>query len=91
MEDQQENLETLEHLVTELSSCGFALDLSQHQDRIQNLKKDFTELQKMVKERWVLKYIGQCWGTNFFLLLSEMIICSFFTRKSGIKNSANES
>ncbi|XP_042805008.1 microtubule-actin cross-linking factor 1 [Panthera leo] len=51
MEDQQENLETLEHLVTELSSCGFALDLSQHQDRVQNLKKDFTELQKTVKER----------------------------------------
>nr|CAH92053.1 hypothetical protein [Pongo abelii] len=37
MEDQQENLDTLEHLVTELSSCGFALDLSQHQDRVQNL------------------------------------------------------
>ncbi|XP_023618542.1 microtubule-actin cross-linking factor 1 isoform X6 [Myotis lucifugus] len=51
MEDQQDNLDTLEHLVTELSSCGFALDLSQHQDRIQNLKKDFTELQKIVKER----------------------------------------
>ena len=51
MEDQQENLDTLEHLVTELSSCGFALDLSQHQDRIQNLRKDFTELQKIVKER----------------------------------------
>ncbi|XP_069934821.1 microtubule-actin cross-linking factor 1 isoform X35 [Oryctolagus cuniculus] len=51
MEDQKENLDTLEHLVTELHSCGFALDLSQHQDRIQNLKKDFTELQKTVKER----------------------------------------
>uniref|UniRef100_A0A8I5NJY6 Microtubule actin crosslinking factor 1 n=1 Tax=Papio anubis TaxID=9555 RepID=A0A8I5NJY6_PAPAN len=51
MEDQQENLDTLEHLVTELSSCGFALDLSQHQDRVQNLRKDFTELQKTVKER----------------------------------------
>ncbi|KAK1340171.1 hypothetical protein QTO34_018736 [Cnephaeus nilssonii] len=51
MEDQQDNLDTLEHLVTELSSCGFALDLSQHQDRIRNLKKDFTELQKIVKER----------------------------------------
>lgn len=51
MEDQQENLDTIEHLVTELSSCAFPLDLSQHQDRIQNLKKDFTELQKTVKER----------------------------------------
>lgn len=51
MEDQQENLETLENLVTELGSCGFALDLSQHQDRVQNLRKDFTELQKTVKER----------------------------------------
>ena len=51
MEDQQENLDALEHLVTDLSSCGFALDLSQHQDRVQNLKDDFTELQKTIKER----------------------------------------
>ncbi|KAB1269108.1 Microtubule-actin cross-linking factor 1; isoforms 1/2/3/5 [Camelus dromedarius] len=51
MEDQQENLDTLEHLVTDLSSCGFALDLSQHQDRVQSLKKDFAELQKTIKER----------------------------------------
>ena len=51
MEDQQENLDTLEHLVTDLSSYGFALDLSQHQYRVQNLKKDFTELQKTIKER----------------------------------------
>lgn len=51
MEDQQENLDTLEHLVTDLSSCGFALDLSQHQHRVQNLKKDFSELQKTIKER----------------------------------------
>nr|XP_023488814.1 microtubule-actin cross-linking factor 1 isoform X28 [Equus caballus] len=51
MEDQRENLDTLEHLVTDLSSCGFALDLSQHQDRVHNLKRDFTELQKTVKER----------------------------------------
>ncbi|KAJ1063908.1 hypothetical protein K5549_009220 [Capra hircus] len=51
MEDQQENLDALEHLVTDLSSCGFALDLSQHQDRVQNLKEDFTELQKTIKER----------------------------------------
>ncbi|XP_074190545.1 microtubule-actin cross-linking factor 1 isoform X19 [Rhinolophus sinicus] len=51
MEAQQENLDALEHLVTELRSCGFPLDLSQHQDRVQNLRKDFTELQKMVKER----------------------------------------
>ena len=51
MEDQQENLDTLEHLVTDLSSCGFDLDLSQHQHRVQNLKKDFSELQKTIKER----------------------------------------
>lgn len=65
MEDQQENLDTLEHLVTELSSSGFALDLSQHQDRTQNLRKDFTELQKIIKERCVLIYVGQCRGLIF--------------------------
>ncbi|XP_048671676.1 microtubule-actin cross-linking factor 1 isoform X31 [Marmota marmota marmota] len=51
MTDQQENLDTLEHLVTALGSCGFALDLSQHQGRVQNLKRDFAELQKTVQER----------------------------------------
>lgn len=51
MEDQKENLDTLEQLVTALGSSGFALDLSQHQDKIQTLKKDFTELQKTVQER----------------------------------------
>lgn len=91
MEDQQENLDTLEHLVTELSSCGFALDMSQHQDRVQNLKKDFMELQKTVKERWVLTRVGQCWSAYFSLLLHEMIVSSFsFTRKGGIKNSVTE-
>lgn len=51
MEDQRENLDTLEHLVTELSACGFTLDLSPHRDRLQTLRKDFTELQKTVKDR----------------------------------------
>lgn len=91
MEEQQENLDALEHLVTELRSCGFPLDLSQHQDRVQNLRKDFTELQKTVQERCVLMGLGQYWSTNFFLLLSEMITSSFsFTRRDGIRNSATE-
>ncbi|XP_072466054.1 microtubule-actin cross-linking factor 1 isoform X4 [Notamacropus eugenii] len=51
MGEQQENLDALEHLVTGLSSCGFALDASQHQERVQKLKKDFTRLQKSVQER----------------------------------------
>ncbi|XP_027720446.1 microtubule-actin cross-linking factor 1 isoform X11 [Vombatus ursinus] len=51
MGEQQENLDLLEHLVTDLSSCGFALDASQHQERVQKLKKDFTGLQKSVRER----------------------------------------
>jgi hypothetical protein len=51
MEDQRENLDTLEHLVTALNSCGLALNLSQHKVRVQNLRKDFTELQKTVQER----------------------------------------
>ncbi|XP_074073694.1 microtubule-actin cross-linking factor 1 isoform X3 [Macrotis lagotis] len=51
MGEQQENLDALEHLVTALSSCGFTLDASQHQERVQKLKKDFTGLQKAVQER----------------------------------------
>ncbi|XP_075410315.1 microtubule-actin cross-linking factor 1 isoform X1 [Tenrec ecaudatus] len=51
MQDQQENLSALETLVSDLNSYGFAPDLSQHQEKVQNLKKDFTELQKTIKER----------------------------------------
>ncbi|XP_056651159.1 microtubule-actin cross-linking factor 1 isoform X5 [Monodelphis domestica] len=51
MGEQQENLDALEHLVIDLSSCGFALDTSQHEERVQKLKKDFMGLQKSVQER----------------------------------------
>ncbi|XP_068924102.1 microtubule-actin cross-linking factor 1 isoform X3 [Petaurus breviceps papuanus] len=51
MGEQQESLDALEHLVIDLSSCGFALDASQHQERLQNLKKDFIGLKKSVQER----------------------------------------
>uniref|UniRef100_A0A7N4P5U6 Microtubule actin crosslinking factor 1 n=1 Tax=Sarcophilus harrisii TaxID=9305 RepID=A0A7N4P5U6_SARHA len=51
MGEQQENLDTLEHLVTDLSCYGFALDTSQHKERVEKLKKDFTGLQKSIQER----------------------------------------
>uniref|UniRef100_F6YYH0 Microtubule actin crosslinking factor 1 n=1 Tax=Ornithorhynchus anatinus TaxID=9258 RepID=F6YYH0_ORNAN len=51
MREQQENLDALEHLASELSSCGISTDLSQHQETVQKLKKDFTELQKTARER----------------------------------------
>ncbi|XP_043854390.1 microtubule-actin cross-linking factor 1-like isoform X17 [Dromiciops gliroides] len=51
MGEQQENLDALEHLATDLSTCGFSLDASQHQERVQKLKKEFTGLQKLVQER----------------------------------------
>lgn len=75
MEDQQENLGTLEQLVTELNSSGFALNLSQHQERVQNLRKNFTELQKTIKERCVGEFI-------VFLVMNGIIVSSSFTRKT---------
>lgn len=75
MEDQQENLGTLEQLVTELNSSGFALNLSQHQERVQNLRKNFTELQKTIKERYVGEFI-------IFLVMNGIIVSSSFTRKT---------
>ncbi|XP_068015304.1 microtubule-actin cross-linking factor 1 isoform X14 [Melanerpes formicivorus] len=51
MKQHQEDLATLEHLAAELGSCGFAPSASQHQEKLQSLKKDFLQLQKVAKER----------------------------------------
>ncbi|XP_054251227.1 LOW QUALITY PROTEIN: microtubule-actin cross-linking factor 1 [Indicator indicator] len=51
MKQHQEDLTTLEHLAAELGSCGFASSTSQHQEKLQSLKKDFLQLQKVAKER----------------------------------------
>ncbi|XP_054026388.1 microtubule-actin cross-linking factor 1 isoform X17 [Dryobates pubescens] len=51
MKQHQEDLATLEHLAAELGSCGFAPSTSQHQEKLQSLKKDFLQLQKVAKER----------------------------------------
>ncbi|NWH58348.1 MACF1 factor, partial [Geococcyx californianus] len=47
----QEDLSTLEHLAAELGSCGFAPGASQLQEKLQSLKTDFLQLQKVAKER----------------------------------------
>lgn len=51
MRQHQEDLATLEHLAAELGSCGFAPGTSQQQEKLQSLKKDFLQLQKVAKER----------------------------------------
>ncbi|KAJ7416647.1 microtubule-actin cross-linking factor 1, isoforms 1/2/3/5-like protein [Willisornis vidua] len=51
MRQHQEDLATLEHLAAELSSCGFAPSAFQQQEKLQSLKKDFLQLQKVAKER----------------------------------------
>ncbi|NXG57405.1 MACF1 factor, partial [Hemiprocne comata] len=51
MKQHQEDLATLEHLAAELSSCGFAPGAFQQQEKLQSLKKDFLQLQKVAKER----------------------------------------
>ncbi|NXP09120.1 MACF1 factor, partial [Thinocorus orbignyianus] len=51
MKQHQEDLATLENLAAELGSCGFAPGASQQQEKLQNLKKDFLQLQKVAKER----------------------------------------
>lgn len=51
MRQHQEDLATLEHLAEELSSCNFAPSASQQQEKLQSLKKDFLQLQKVAKER----------------------------------------
>ncbi|NXO49504.1 MACF1 factor, partial [Aramus guarauna] len=51
MRQHQEDLAVLEHLAAELSSCGFAPSASQQQQKLQSLKKEFLQLQKVAKER----------------------------------------
>ncbi|NXK19562.1 MACF1 factor, partial [Arenaria interpres] len=51
MKQHQEDLATLENLAVELGSCNFALGTSQQQEKLQSLKKDFLQLQKVAKER----------------------------------------
>uniref|UniRef100_A0A8C0V7B9 Microtubule-actin crosslinking factor 1 n=1 Tax=Cyanistes caeruleus TaxID=156563 RepID=A0A8C0V7B9_CYACU len=51
MRQHQEDLATLEHLAEELSSCGFAPSAFQQQEKLQSLKKDFLQLQKVAKDR----------------------------------------
>uniref|UniRef100_A0A8D0G4W8 Microtubule actin crosslinking factor 1 n=1 Tax=Sphenodon punctatus TaxID=8508 RepID=A0A8D0G4W8_SPHPU len=51
MRQHQEELGILEHLAAELNSCGFPADPLQHQEKVQNLKKDFMQLQKAARER----------------------------------------
>ncbi|XP_063274816.1 microtubule-actin cross-linking factor 1 isoform X7 [Prinia subflava] len=51
MRQHQEDLATLEHLAEELSSCGFAPGTFQQQEKLQSLKKDFLQLQKVARDR----------------------------------------
>ncbi|NWW21666.1 MACF1 factor, partial [Falcunculus frontatus] len=51
MRQHQEDLATLEHLAEELSSCSFAPSSFQQQEKLQSLKKDFLQLQKVAKDR----------------------------------------
>ncbi|XP_039367201.1 microtubule-actin cross-linking factor 1 isoform X12 [Mauremys reevesii] len=51
MRQHQEDLDTLEGLTTELSSFGFPVGSSQHQEKVDSLKQDFVQLQKAAKER----------------------------------------
>ncbi|NWU65742.1 MACF1 factor, partial [Pterocles burchelli] len=51
LRQHQEDLATLEHLAAELSSSGFAPGAAQQQEKLQSLKKDFLQLQKVAKER----------------------------------------
>uniref|UniRef100_A0A8B9PRX6 Microtubule actin crosslinking factor 1 n=1 Tax=Apteryx owenii TaxID=8824 RepID=A0A8B9PRX6_APTOW len=51
MRQHQEDLDTLERLAAELASCGFPPGACQQQEKVQSLKKDFLQLQKVAKER----------------------------------------
>ncbi|XP_074971261.1 microtubule-actin cross-linking factor 1 isoform X22 [Phalacrocorax aristotelis] len=51
MRQHQEDLAVLEQLAAELGSCGFAPGTYQQQEKLQSLKKDFLQLQKVAKER----------------------------------------
>uniref|UniRef100_A0A8C8SX39 Microtubule actin crosslinking factor 1 n=1 Tax=Pelusios castaneus TaxID=367368 RepID=A0A8C8SX39_9SAUR len=51
MKQHQEDLDTLENLTAEMSTFGFPLGSSQHQEMVHSLKQDFVQLQKAAKER----------------------------------------
>uniref|UniRef100_A0A8B9GC10 Microtubule actin crosslinking factor 1 n=1 Tax=Amazona collaria TaxID=241587 RepID=A0A8B9GC10_9PSIT len=51
LRQHQEDLAALENLAAELSSCGFAPGASQQQEKLQSLRKDFLQLQKVAEER----------------------------------------
>ncbi|XP_040391216.1 microtubule-actin cross-linking factor 1 isoform X7 [Cygnus olor] len=51
LRQHQEDLAALEHLAAELGSCGFAPSASLQQEKLQSLKKEFLQLQKVAEER----------------------------------------
>ncbi|XP_026529532.1 microtubule-actin cross-linking factor 1 isoform X7 [Notechis scutatus] len=52
MTQRHEDLDNLEHLTTELSSCGLVwTGFSSHQEKVHSLRKEFTQLQKATKDR----------------------------------------
>ncbi|ETE68158.1 Microtubule-actin cross-linking factor 1, partial [Ophiophagus hannah] len=52
MTQRHEDLDNLEHLTTELSSCGLVwTGFSSHQEKVRSLRKEFTQLQKATKDR----------------------------------------
>ncbi|NWZ28539.1 MACF1 factor, partial [Asarcornis scutulata] len=51
LRQHQEDLAALEHLAAELGSCGFAPGASLQQEKLQSLKKEFLQLQKVAEER----------------------------------------
>ncbi|XP_066838522.1 microtubule-actin cross-linking factor 1 isoform X24 [Anser cygnoides] len=51
LRQHQEDLAALEHLAAELGSCGFVPSASLQQEKLQSLKKEFLQLQKVAEER----------------------------------------
>ncbi|XP_069827488.1 microtubule-actin cross-linking factor 1 isoform X3 [Dendropsophus ebraccatus] len=51
IKQQEEHLDTLEHLVKDLSTCPLLLDTSEHLRKVHALKKDFQDLQEAARER----------------------------------------
>ncbi|XP_025024482.1 microtubule-actin cross-linking factor 1 isoform X8 [Python bivittatus] len=52
MKQCHEDLDKLEHLTAELSSCGLVwTGFASHQEKVRSLRKEFTQLQKATKER----------------------------------------
>ncbi|XP_066430092.1 microtubule-actin cross-linking factor 1 isoform X10 [Eleutherodactylus coqui] len=51
LKQQEEQLDTLEHLVMDLSTCPLLSDTSEHLHKVQTLKKAFKDLQEAARER----------------------------------------